>query len=123
MNSNNKLNVRTRFGHFLEWSISLDIMMNPAFFNFAPLINGDKGYNYPQSLCLSLKFLKKSVVYHVDYEARNVSDKDILLIQSELIKYLRREASKTKFGGYPKTFMVGEAKFQLKSITTGEAQL
>ena len=118
MNSNNQLNIRTRFGKFISWGMSLDIDVEPPTWE---MFNGvfTKALHFPSSLVLNLQFEKRHTRYKVEYEARNVSDEDTLLIQSDLMKYLRKEASKTKFGGYPKNFMVGEAKFQLRSVQTG----
>lgn len=117
MNSNNQLNIRTRFGKFISWAMSLDVDIEPPMWMMAHGVF-TKPLHFPSSLVLNLEFEKGHTRYIVEYEARNVSDEDTLLIQSDLMKYLRKEASKTKFGGYPKSFMVGEAKFQLRSVAT-----
>lgn len=127
MNSNNKLNIRTRWGKFISWGMTLDVNLDP--FDESTEYNNylrQKGVRYcrfPESLVLTLEFEKNSIRFVVEYEARNSSDQDVLLIQSKLIKCLQQASRTTKWGGYPKSFMVGEIKFQLRSIATGEAKL
>jgi len=123
VNSNNKLNIRTRWGKFISWGMTLDVNLDS--FDEATEYNNylrQKGIRYcrfPESLVLSLEFEKNKSRFIVEYEARNSSNQDVLLIQSKLIKCLQQTSRTTKWGGYPKSFMVGETKFCLRSLTNG----
>lgn len=114
----NNLNIRTRWGKFISWAMSLDVdTMDLEFFNYS-LAKGIRYARFPSELNLQLEFLKLDVRYIVEYVARNPTDEQILLVQSNIINYLRKASKPEKIDGYPKTFMIDELKFQLKSVAT-----
>lgn len=98
--------------------MSLDVdTMDLEFFNYS-LAKGIRYARFPSELNLQLEFLKLDVRYIVEYVARNPTDEQILLVQSNIINYLRKASKPEKIDGYPKTFMIDELKFQLKSVAT-----
>ncbi len=114
----NKLNTRTRWGSLVSWAMSLDVdSMDIDFLNYS-LSKGIRYARFPSELTLQLEFLKLGVRYNVEYAARNPTDEQILLVQSNIINYLRKASKPEKIDGYPKTFMINELKFQLKSVAT-----
>lgn len=114
----NSLNIRTRWGKFISWAISLDVdTMDIDFFNYS-LTKGIRYAKFPSELNLQLEFEKLGVRYIVEYAARNPTDEQILLVQSNIINYLRKASKSEKVDGYPRSFMADELKFQLQSIAT-----
>jgi hypothetical protein len=114
----NSLNIRTRWGKFTSWAMSLDVdTMDVDFFNYS-LAKGIRYARFPSELNLQLEFEKLGIRYIVEYAARNPTDEQILLVQSNIINYLRKTSKPEKFNGYPKSFMIDELKFQLKSVAT-----
>lgn len=115
----NNLNIRTRWGKFISWAMSLDIDTADSDFLILNSLNKGVRYaNFPSELNLQLEFEKLGVRYAVEYAARNPTDEQILLVQSNLMNYLRKSSKSEKFNGYPKSFMIEELKFQLKSVAS-----
>ena len=113
----NNLNIRTRWGKFISWAMSLDI--DTADSDFLILNSLNRGVRYakfPSELNLQLEFEKADVRYIVEYCARNPTDEQIVLVQTNLMNYLRKSTKSEKFNGYPKSSMINELKFQLKSV-------
>lgn len=114
----NNLNIRTRWGKFISWAMSLDVdTMDSEFFNYS-LAKGIRYARFPSELNLQLEFEKLDVRYIVEYTARNPTDEQILLVQTNLMNYLRKSSKSEKFNGCPKSFMIEELKFQLKSVAS-----